>query len=108
MSPYGSGGTPTDLGRVPAKAPRQSHGLRGGDSTDGWYPAYQAHYRPARVAPVRVRQTKPKPVKGLDPATNLVGPKDDDSTPIRRFESTTTTVQDMAGIVPTIRMGEWI
>ena len=106
MNPYGSGGTPTDLGRVPAKAPRMAHGLRGGDSVDGWYPAYGERYRP-RSGMVRVRQTKPKPVKGLDPATNLVGPKDDD-TPIRRFESTTTTVQDMVGIVPTIRMGEWI
>ena len=107
MNPYGSGGTPTDLGRVPAKAPRQSHGLRGGDSVDGWYPAYGERYRP-RSGMVRVRQTKPKPVKGLDPATNLVGPQDDDSAPIRRFESTVTTVQDMAGILPTIRMGEWV
>jgi len=106
-SPYGGGGTPTDLGRVPAIAPRIAHGLRTASNPDGWHPSSGERYRPARVAPVRVRQTKPKPVKGLDPATNLVGPKDDD-TPIRRYESTTTTVQDMVGIVPTIRMGEWV
>lgn len=41
-NPYGVGGTPTDLGRVPARQARRAYGLRTPNAPDGWAPAYGA------------------------------------------------------------------
>lgn len=51
-NPYGAGGTPTDLGRVPLHPARRAYGLRTPNSPDGWVPAYGARPTYRRVVEV--------------------------------------------------------
>ena len=73
-SPYGAGGTPTDLGRVPWKSVPRAYGLRSQSSTTGYYSAYGRKPRTAR------RQK-------VDTTTNLVEHVD---APIRKYHRTET------------------
>lgn len=65
-SPYG--GARLDLGRMPVTR-RHTYGLRSESSVDGWYAGPRN--------PRKRRET-------VDPVTNLIGPADDDDTPVRR------------------------
>jgi len=82
-SPYGAGGTPTDLGRVPWKSAPRAYGLRSQSSTSGYYPAYGTRPR---------RKTRKDIV---DSVTNLVAPvvPDEDEAP-RRFVREVSAVVD--------------
>ena len=88
-SPYGAGGTPTDLGRVPWKSVPRAYGLRSQSSTSGYYPAYGRKPRTAR---------KPK----VDTTTNLVEHAD---APIRRYQRTDYDAERK--LVPTIKMADF-
>jgi hypothetical protein len=83
-SPYGAGGTPTDLGRVPWKNAPRAYGLRSQSSTSGYYPAYGTRPR---------RKTRKDIV---DRQTNLVAPvaQYDDDAPAPRFVREVSAVVD--------------
>ena len=82
-SPYGAGGTPTDLGRVPWKSAPRAYGLRSQSSTSGYYPAYGRKPRTARK-------------EKIDTTTNLVEAvvPDNDDAPIRKFVREVSAVVD--------------
>lgn len=89
-SPYGAGGTPTDLGRVPWRSAPRAYGLRSQSSTTGYYPAYGRKPRTVR---------KPK----IDTTTNLVEHVED--APIRRYQRTDYDAERK--LVPTIVMADF-
>ena len=92
--PYGTGGTPQDLGRMPAMRPRQAHSLRTGPRDDGWRSAGG------------VRSNKRKTVK-VDPVSNLVAPVADvdDDAPVRKYVRTDYAAERR--LVGTIKMSEF-
>ena len=88
-SPYGAGGTPTDLGRVPWRSAPRAYGLRSQSSTTGYYPAYGRKPRTARKEKVST-------------TTNLVEHVD---APIRRYQRTDHDAERK--LVPTIVMADF-
>jgi hypothetical protein len=88
-SPYGAGGTPTDLGRVMYRTPRRAYALRSASTPDGYVSAYGRKPRTAR------RQK-------IDTTTNLVEHVD---APIRRYQRTDYDAERK--LVPTVVMADF-
>ena len=89
-SPYGSGGTPTNHGLVPAKRRRRAYALHSASTPDGYVPAYGQKPRTAR------RQK-------IDTTTNLVEHVED--APIRKYQRTDYDAERK--LVPTIKMADF-
>ena len=94
-SPYGPGGTPTDLGRVPYRATPRAYGLRSASMPTGYVAPYGRKPRATR------KET-------INPTTNLV--QHDDDAPRRKYVRSVTEVTDYAAerkAVGTIKMADF-
>ena len=94
-SPYGQGGTPTDLGRVPYRATPRAYGLRSASMPTGYVAPYGRKPRATR------KET-------ISATTNLVEHVED--APIRKYVRSVTEVTDYAAerkSVGTIKMADF-
>lgn len=89
-SPYGSGGTPSNHGKVPARRARHAYALRSASTPDGYVSAYGRKPRASRKETINV-------------TTNLVEHVED--APIRKYVRTDHGAE--RAIAGTIKMSEF-